>query len=180
MDGIPIRLCFVCLGNICRSPTAEGIMSALVADAGLSDRVEVHSAGTGDWHTGEPADPRAREEAERRGVELRCRASTFRAGDTAFYDLVLAMDRRNLADLHALTPEPELRERLRLFREFDPALTADDTYDAEVPDPWFRGDGGFVVVYDLVEAACRGLLVHVHDEMLGVEPRSAGDDRPVS
>jgi protein-tyrosine phosphatase len=165
----PVRLCFVCLGNICRSPTAEGVMAALVADAGLEDRIAVDSAGTGDWHRGELPDPRARAEARRRGLELTSRASTFRAGDAHAYDLVLAMDHANLTDLRDRTPEPELRRRLRLLREFDPELTTDDRWGGEVPDPWFGGDDGFVVVFDMVEAACRGLLDHVRRELL--EPR---------
>jgi protein-tyrosine phosphatase len=171
----PVRLCFVCLGNICRSPTAEGVMAALVRDAGLSDRVEVDSAGTGDWHRGELPDPRSRAEARRRGLELTSRASTFRPGDAHAYDLVLAMDRANLADLRDRTPEPELRERLRLLRGFDPALTADDRWGGEVPDPWAGGEDGFVVVYDLIEAACRGLLDHVRVELLGPD---AGASHP--
>jgi protein-tyrosine phosphatase len=170
-DQEPVRLCFVCLGNICRSPTAEGVMAALVADAGLGDRVVVDSAGTGSWHRGELPDERARAEARRRGVELTSRASTFQAGDALAYDLVLAMDRSNLADLRDRTDAP-LHDRLRLLREFDPALTPDDRWGGEVPDPWAGGDDGFVVVYDLVEAACRGLLGHVQAELLGDAPRA--------
>jgi protein-tyrosine phosphatase len=164
-DTAPVRLCFVCLGNICRSPTAEGVMAALVDEAGLTGSIEVDSAGTGDWHRGELPDSRARAEARRRGVELTSRASTFRPGDAHAYDLVLAMDRSNLADLLDRTPEPELRERIHLLRAFDPALTADDRWGGEVPDPWAGGEQGFVVVYDLVEAACRGLLDHVRRTM---------------
>ena len=165
-DPSPVRLCFVCLGNICRSPTAEGVMAALVEKAGLGGRIEVDSAGTGDWHRGELPDDRARAEARRRGIELTSRASTFRPGDAHAYDLVLAMDRSNLADLLDRTPEPALRERIRLLRDFDPALTPDDRWGGEVPDPWAGGEQGFVVVYDLIEAACRGLLDHVRTELL--------------
>jgi len=164
-DPGPVRLCFVCLGNICRSPTAEGVMAALVAEAGLSDRIVVDSAGTGSWHRGELPDPRARAEARRRGVELTSRASTFQRGDAGAYDLVLAMDHANRTDLLDRT-DPEHRSRIRLLREFDPALADDDRWGGEVPDPWAGGDDGFVVVYDLVEAACRGLLGHVRQELL--------------
>ncbi|HEY6533830.1 MAG TPA: low molecular weight protein-tyrosine-phosphatase [Acidimicrobiales bacterium] len=157
----PIHLCFVCLGNICRSPTAEGVMAALVAEAGLADVIVVDSAGTAGWHRGEAPDPRATAEARRRGVELTSRASAFAPGDAAAYDLVLAMDRQNLSDLLDRTPEPELRPRLRLLREFDPALGRDDRWNGEVPDPWSGGEEGFAVVYDLIEAACRGLLDHL-------------------
>lgn len=162
----PIRICFVCLGNICRSPTAEGIMASLISRDGLEGEIEVDSAGTGSWHRGEPADPRARAEAARRGVALESRASTFRAGDAHAYDLVIAMDHRNHLDLIDLTPEPHLRERIRLLRSFDPALRSDDPHDGAVPDPWFGGEDGFAEVYDLIEAACEGLLVHVRTTML--------------
>jgi protein-tyrosine phosphatase len=168
-DREPLRLCFVCLGNICRSPTAEGVMAALVAEAGLGDRIAVDSAGTAAWHRGEAADPRSRAEAARRGVELTSRASPFRPGDAHAYDLVLAMDRSNLADLRDVT-DPALHDRLHLLRQFDPSLEDEDRWDGEVPDPWAGGDDGFVVVYDLIDAACRGLLAHVRVELLGEEP----------
>ena len=167
MTTEPVRVCFVCLGNICRSPTAEGIMTALVADAGLSEVIEVHSAGTAAWHRGELPDERARAEARRRGIELTSRASAFMAGDAEFYDLVLAMDRSNLIDLLDRTADPILHDRIRLLRTFDPALTSDDAHDGEVPDPWYGGDDGFAYVYDLIDAACRGLLDHITAERLG-------------
>ena len=140
-----MRLCFVCLGNICRSPTAEGVMAALVAEAGLGDRIVVDSAGTGELAPGRAARrhglaPRPHDA----GVELTSRASTFLPGDALAYDLVLAMDRSNLADLRDRT-DPALHRRLRLLREFDPALGDDDRWDGEVPDPWAGGDDGFVV-----------------------------------
>ena len=162
----PVRICFVCLGNICRSPTAEGIMVALVAEAGLSDRIEISSAGTIATHLGSLPDERARTEARRRGIDLTSRASRFRSGDAAYYDLVLAMDRSNLTDLHGLTPEPELRARLHLLRSFDPQLRPDDRWDGEVPDPYYGGDDGFARVFDMVDAACRGLFDHLHGAML--------------
>lgn len=140
-------------------------MRMLVDDAGLEHRIVVDSAGTSGWHRGELPDPRSRAEARRRGVELTSRGSAFRAGDTSTYDLVLAMDRRNVADLIDLTPEPALRERIRLLRDFDPATGPEDRWDGEVPDPWSGGDRGFVVVYDLIEAACRGLLDHLRAEL---------------
>lgn len=168
-DPDPVRLCFVCLGNICRSPTAEGVMASLVSEAGLADRIAVDSAGTSGWNRGRLPDPRARAEARRRGVELTSRAVTFMPGDALAYDLVLAMDRSNLTDLRDRT-EPALHERLRLLREFDPDLRSDDRWDGEVPDPWAGGDDGFVVVFDLIEAACRGLLAHVRMQLLGDGP----------
>jgi protein-tyrosine phosphatase len=156
-DGV-VRLCFVCLGNICRSPTAEGIMTALVADAGLASHIELDSAGTGAWHVGEPADERARAEARRRGIVLTSRARAFHPGDFYRFDLVLAMDERNLRDLHDLAPETALRDRARLLRTFDPASAPPDL---DVPDPYYGGATGFADVFDLLDAACRGLLDHV-------------------
>jgi protein-tyrosine phosphatase len=157
----PFRICFVCLGNICRSPTAEGIMRAQVAQAGLDEQIEVDSAGTASWHRGELPDARAQAEAARRGVELRSRASSFQPGDAHTYDLVLAMDHSNLRDLHDLNPEPHLQQRIVLLRSFDPALQPDDPHDGAVPDPWAGGEEGFAEVYDLIEAACAGLLDHI-------------------
>jgi protein-tyrosine phosphatase len=164
-DGI-IRLCFVCLGNICRSPTAEGVMAKLVADAGLRDRIDVDSAGTGAWHVGERADERSAAEARRRGIDLTSRARQFHPGDLSTFDLVLAMDRSNLAHLRDLAPEHALRAKIRLLREFDPAHAAAHTAgneraDLDVPDPYYGGPNGFADVFDLVDAACRGLLDHL-------------------
>jgi protein-tyrosine phosphatase len=173
----PVHLCFVCLGNICRSPTAEGVMAALVAEAGLSERIVVDSAGTAGWHRGEPPDPRATAEARRRGVQLTSRASAFAPGDAAAYDLVLAMDRQNLADLHERT-QPEHRDSIRLLRDFDPACGPDDRWGGEVPDPWSGGDEGFAVVYDLIESACRGLLAHLRERLDGDADGRSTDQAP--
>jgi len=150
-----MRLCFVCLGNICRSPTAEGIMRSLIAEAGLAGRVHVDSAGTGAWHIGEPPDGRARATARRRGLVLDHEAWQFGRGDFARFDLVLAMDRANLRALRALAP-PAARDRLHLLRWFDPAAD-----DLDVPDPYYGGPGGFDHVFDVCTAACTGLLDHV-------------------
>ena len=141
-------------------------MTMLIAREGLDHLIEVDSAGTGSWHRGEPADPRARAEAARRGVELTSRASTFRTGDTHAYDLVVAMDHTNRLDLIDLTPEHHLRERIVLLRSFDPALSPDDPHGGAVPDPWFGGDDGFAEVYDLIESACVGLLGHIRSRLL--------------
>jgi protein-tyrosine phosphatase len=165
----PVRLTFVCLGNICRSPTAEGIMKALVADAGLANHIEIDSSGTASWHLGKDPDERALAEAAARGLRLTSRSSTFHPGDAAFYDMILAMDRANVVDLLDRTPEPDLRGRIRRLREFDPLLDSPeklhaDPWGGDVPDPWFGGDDGFAVVYDLIEAACIGLLDQVRNE----------------
>jgi protein-tyrosine phosphatase len=149
-----MRILFVCMGNICRSPTAEGVMRRLVEDAGLSDRVEIESAGTGGWHAGEPPDRRATLAAARRGITLEGAARQIRASDFAEFDLVIALDRANLRELLAIAPDEEAAEKVRLLREFDPRASG----DLDVPDPYYGGDRGFETVLDMVEAACRGLL----------------------
>ena len=142
------------MGNICRSPTAEGVMRRLVADAGLTDRIEIESAGTGGWHAGEPPDGRATLAAGRRGITLEGAARQVRPDDFRDFDLVIALDRANLRDLLAVAPDEEAAEKIRLLREFDPAASG----DLDVPDPYYGGDRGFDTVLDMVEAACRGLL----------------------
>jgi protein-tyrosine phosphatase len=143
------------MGNICRSPTAEGVMRGLLREQGLEDVVEVDSAGTGDWHVGSPPDARATAAAQARGITLAGAARQVARADFADYDLILAADRRNLRDLEAILP-PGARAKLHLLREFDPA--SEGAPDLDVPDPYYGGDDGFEHVLDLVEAACRGLL----------------------
>jgi protein-tyrosine phosphatase len=150
-----IRLLFVCMGNICRSPTAEGVMRGLLREQGLEDVVELDSAGTGAWHVGDPPDARATAAAQARGVTLAGQARQICARDFSDYDLILAADRRNLRDLQAILPA-DARAKLHLLREFDPASAGGA--DLDVPDPYYGGDDGFEHVLDLVEAACRGLL----------------------
>ena len=151
-----MKLLFVCLGNICRSPTAEGVMRDLVRSAGLEDRLELDSAGTGGWHVGAPPDARATEAARQRGIALEGAARRFDPADFERFDLILAMDRENQRDLLALAPDDEAAGKVRLLREFDPASRG--APDLDVPDPYYGGDDGFDVVLDQVEAACRGLL----------------------
>ncbi len=151
-----MRILFVCLGNICRSPTAEGMMRHVLREEGLSDRVEVESAGTAAYHAGEAPDARAAAAARERGVELAGAARQVTHEDFERFDLIVAMDAENLADLDALVPDDEVRGRIRLLREFDP--DSDGTGDLDVPDPYYGGPQGFDDVLDLVEAACRGLL----------------------
>ncbi|MEJ5255856.1 MAG: low molecular weight protein-tyrosine-phosphatase [Acidimicrobiales bacterium] len=153
----PVRILFVCLGNICRSPTAEAVMRHHVDRTGLTGRIEVDSAGTGGWHVGEPPDQRAQAEARRRGIAMTSRARQFHPGDFEWFDLILAMDRQNLTDLHDLACTPAQRSKIRLLREFDPAHNG----DLEVPDPYYGGSGGFATVFDQIEAACLGLLDHL-------------------
>ena len=154
-----VRLLFVCMGNICRSPTAEGVMRALVREAGLEGEIEIDSAGTGGWHAGAPPDERATTVAGRRGVTLEGAARQVRPDDFERYDMLLAADRENLADLRALAPTEAARAKVRLLREFDPGSAG--APDLDVPDPYYGGPDGFDDVLDLVEAACRGLLAEV-------------------
>jgi protein-tyrosine phosphatase len=156
MSAERVRLLFVCLGNICRSPTAEGVMRKLVRDEGLDGLVELDSAGTGGWHVGAPPDPRATEAARRRDIPLAGGARQVAPEDFRRFDLILAMDRENLANLRALAPDSGARARVRLLREFDAESAARG--DLEVPDPYYGAAGGFDEVLDLVERACAGLL----------------------
>ncbi|KVN35380.1 phosphotyrosine protein phosphatase [Burkholderia pyrrocinia] len=148
-----VAICFVCLGNICRSPTAEGVMRHQVEAAGLADRIDVDSAGTGDWHVGEAPDSRAQAAARTRGYDLSAlRARQVSGADFERFDLLLAMDGANLAELRRRCPV-EHRGKVRLLMEFAPGAT-----ESEVADPYFGGAQGFEQVLDQCEAACRGLL----------------------
>lgn len=152
-----MRLLFVCLGNICRSPTAEGVMRTVLAREGMGEEIEVDSAGTGSWHVGHRPDGRASAAAAARGVTLEGAARQVRTEDFEQFDLILAMDRSNLADLRELAPDEQARAKVRLLREFDPE--ASGTLD--VPDPYHGGEDGFAEVFELVEAACEGLLEEI-------------------
>ncbi len=154
------RVLFVCLGNICRSPTAEAVMRRLVADADLDGSIVVDSAGTAGWHEGDPPDRRSIAEARQRGLDLSgLRGRQVRAHDFDRFDLLLAMDAENQRDLLALAPDDAARGKVRLLREFDPEALASG--DVEVGDPYYGGPDGFADVYDQIERACRGLLAHL-------------------
>ena len=153
-----IRVCFVCLGNICRSPTAEGVFRHLVAEAGCADAFEIDSAGTAAYHAGERPDRRSQATARARGVELPGRARQFVREDFARFDHVLAMDDDNYGALVRLAPDEAARAKVALLRSFDPAAPP----RAEVPDPYFGGPDGFDRVFDICMAACRGLLARLH------------------
>ena len=155
-----VRVCFVCLGNICRSPTAEGIMRSLVHGAQLHDQIEVDSAGLGAYHLGEMADRRAREASRARGVTLNSRSRQFTADDFERFDYVVAMDVENHGDLLDLAPDAAAKAEVRLLRSFDPAAPA----GAEVPDPYYGGPRGFDNVFNMCEAACQGLLDTIRSE----------------
>jgi low molecular weight protein-tyrosine phosphatase len=151
-----VRILFVCLGNICRSPTAEAVVRALAAREAPDLGVEVDSAGTAGYHVGDAPDPRMRAAAARRGYDLNSlRARIVEPGDFERFDLILAMDRENLAVLRRRAPE-HAHGRLRLFLEFSP-----QPEPQEVPDPYYGGPNGFEEVLDLVESAARGLLSYM-------------------
>ena len=158
--GVPYRVLFVCLGNICRSPTAEGTMRALVLDVGLEREIVLDSAGTGSWHVGSPPDERATAAAAGRGIVLEGVARRVREQDFDEFDLILAMDSANLQELRALAGEDESRQaKLRLLREFDPDSASAGELD--VPDPYYGAGDGFELVLDHVQAACAGLLAQI-------------------
>ncbi|MGN3963963.1 low molecular weight protein-tyrosine-phosphatase [Burkholderia gladioli] len=153
-------ICFVCLGNICRSPTAEGVMREQVGAAGLDHVIEIDSAGTGDWHVGEAPDARAQQAARGRGYDLSAlRARQVASGDFERFDLLLAMDEANLAELRRRCPV-EHRHKLRLLMEF--AIGAGQR---EVADPYFGGAQGFEQVLDQCEHACAGLLATLRERL---------------
>jgi low molecular weight protein-tyrosine phosphatase len=149
-----VAICFVCHGNICRSPTAEGVMKHLVARAGLAHAIAIESAGVSAEHEGEAADRRSRAAARTRGYDLDSRARRFEARDFARFDLVVALDQDNARRLRALARDDASRTKIRLLREFD----RDDPGMHDVPDPWYGGGEGFEHVLDLCERACAGLL----------------------
>jgi protein-tyrosine phosphatase len=161
-DDGPVRLLFVCMGNICRSPTAEAVMRAIVAREGLEDVVEIDSAGIGAWHVGEPPDTRSTAAAAKRGIVMEGAARQVTEADFEAYDLLLAADEQNVAGLRAVAPDRDARTKIMLLREFDPASV--EAGDLEVPDPYYGGPDGFDHVLDLVEAACEGVLVRMRAE----------------
>ena len=156
----PVRVCFVCLGNICRSPTAEGVFRQIVAEAGLSGRFEIDSAGTAGYHSGAAPDQRARAAGKRAGIVVDGAARQFLADDFARFDHVIAMDTSNLTDLRRLAPSSEAAAKVRLLRSFDPRAPK----NAPVPDPYYGDDAGFDHVIELCRTACQHLLEQIRHE----------------
>ncbi|MFI8218545.1 low molecular weight protein-tyrosine-phosphatase [Streptomyces sp. NPDC085932] len=157
------RVCFVCTGNICRSPMAEVVFRARVAEAGLDDRVEVDSAGTGGWHEGDGADPRTVAVLEDNGYATGHTARQFQPSWFSRLDLVIALDSGHLGALRRLAPTEQDARKVRLLRSYDPA--AGD--DLDVPDPYYGGPEGFEECLEMVEAASTGLLAAVREDMEG-------------
>ncbi len=155
-DSSSTSVLFVCLGNICRSPLAEGIFQHLVEEAGLTDRFEIDSAGTGAWHVGERPDARAAMVASQHGVELPSRARQITDEDLKRFDYVVVMDRENLRNVQRMADAlgEEATAEIHLLRDFDPEGSEGD----EVPDPYYGGASGFENVYQMVHRSCRDLL----------------------
>ncbi|MEO1366019.1 MAG: low molecular weight protein-tyrosine-phosphatase [Acidobacteriota bacterium] len=154
---MPKSVLFVCMGNICRSPTGEGLLRHLTAEQGLDGRVEIESAGTIGYHAGAPPDARMRRAAGRRGYRLEGSARQVAPPDFQRFDLIVAMDTDNLNDLRAAAPEHP-RAEVRLLSSFLPPGAPDD-----VPDPYYGGEAGFETVLDMVEQACPAILEHLFD-----------------
>ena len=150
-----MKILFVCLGNICRSPAAEGVFLHLLQERGLSDQFLVDSAGTGGWHVGNPADRRMQAAANRRGIQLPSRARQISLDDLSEFDLILTMDDANLAAVTSLASEAGRRATAKI----KPMLSYTSQFsETEVPDPYYGGEAGFEHVLDLLEDACSNLL----------------------
>ena len=147
----PKSILFVCLGNICRSPTGEGVMKHLVDQADLSDEITVDSAGTIGHHAGRPADQRMQQAAQSRGYDLQSRSRKIVFRDLEEFDLVIAMDRENLSDILLIESQPQANVKLL-------SSYLGDDWPSDVPDPYYGGAEGFEYVLDMIEAACRKIL----------------------
>lgn len=160
----PVKVLFVCLGNICRSPTADGVFQKKVKDVGLAEKIIIDSAGTGGWHIGNPADPRASQHAAKRGYDMSAlRARKVADDDFERFDYVLAMDSDNLDDLLALCPS-EYQARVQLMLDYLPENFPKPM--SEVPDPYYGGEDGFELVLDLIEAASDNLLADIQQRLV--------------
>ncbi len=156
-----VKVLFVCMGNICRSPTAHGVFQKMIDDQTLGHLIEVDSAGTHAYHVGEAPDPRAQTAAQRRGVDLSpLRARKVNAADFEMFDYVMVMDDDNYQQLELICPTGH-KEKLRLFLDYAPTMR-----EREVPDPYYGGESGFERVLDLIEAASEGLLAEIQSRHL--------------
>jgi protein-tyrosine phosphatase len=164
-DSKKTRVLFVCLGNICRSPTAEAVMRHLVKQSGLTDLIEMDSAGIGGWHAGNPPDARSAAVGAKRGIPVAGKARQVTTKDFAAFDLLIAMDKSNREDLWALAPTLDARLQVHLLRDFDPK----GPRHADVPDPYYGGPEGFEQVFDICLSACAGVLEHLRASNLSKE-----------
>ncbi len=166
-DDPPFRIAIVCLGNICRSPMAQVVLEDRLEKAGLADRVEVVSAGTGDWHVGDPMDERAAATLTAAGYDAtRHTARTFTTDWYGEHDLLLAMDASNRADITKQAPTVEAQQQVRMFRDFDPDASEGDD---EVPDPWYGGPEGFAEVLEMVERTADEIVARLPEIAPGIE-----------
>jgi len=156
----PYKICFVCLGNICRSPTAEGIFQHLVNERGLDSYFYIDSAGTSAFHIGEPANSKSQKVANEHGVQLRSRARRFEADDLEEFDLILAMDHENFDNIKQLDSANNYSEKIKLMREFDPKPG-----DKAVPDPYYGGMDGFQNVFDVLKRSSETLLDQLEQQV---------------
>jgi protein-tyrosine phosphatase len=156
-----VKILFVCMGNICRSPTAEGVFRHKVIEAGLDDQIHIDSAGTIAYHVGHPPDPRAQSAALNRGIDLSSqRARRVSSRDFEAFDFVIAMDSDNHYELETICP-PGREDRLHMFLKF-----ARNSSETDVPDPYYGGNNGFEIVLDMIEDASEGLLMHLREQNL--------------
>ncbi len=152
---MPKKILFVCMGNICRSPLAEGVFNHLAAQAGRTNDFEIDSCGTGGWHAGELADPRSRAVAQKYGLRLTHRARQFKRSDFNDFDLIVAMDEDNRSDLLSFSDlKPEQKAKVHLLREWDEQARG----DLDVPDPYYGGPDGFERIYQMIERSAKKLL----------------------
>jgi len=158
------EISFVCLGNICRSPLAQGVFQDLVNREKLDKKIFISSAGTGNWHIGSLPDERMRQIALSNGIKLESRAQQFQSKDFNQFNLVLAMDHSNLARLKEIAPSNLSPDKLMLFRSFDP----ENNEDQDVPDPYYGGSKGFEEVYCMVERTCPQILAYIKSRFLNL------------
>ena len=159
-----VKISFVCLGNICRSPLAKGVFQDLVNREKLNQKIFVSSAGTGSWHIGNLPDERMRQTAQSKGIQLESRAQQFQSKDFNRFNLVLAMDHSNLARLAEIASSTLSPDKLMLFRSFDPKSNGDQ----DVPDPYYGGAKGFEEVYRMVERTCPPILAYIKSHFLNL------------
>lgn len=149
----PLKICFVCLGNICRSPTAEGVMQHLINEQNLESYFEIDSSGTSAYHVGESANSKSQQTAQKHGITLHSRARKFETSDLEYFDLILAMDSENLSNIRRMDAHNNYSDKIGKLRDFDPRPE-----DGNIPDPYYGGIDGFENVFQIVKRCCNNLL----------------------